>query len=102
MVNEKNENLQESEEYYRSIIQQFNGIVYQAKLDSTLIFIKGAVEKITGYTENELISENPKWTKLIYPEDFDIVNNTEHSLCSIPDFAIEREFRIISKDGQLL
>ncbi|MHA1221036.1 MAG: PAS domain S-box protein, partial [Candidatus Heimdallarchaeota archaeon] len=53
------EALKESEEKYRSFAQKFQGIAYRTKMDWTPIFYNGAVEEITGYTDEELKSWNP-------------------------------------------
>ena len=45
--------LQESEERYRSFVQNFAGIAFWGRLNLTPIFFHGAVEKITGYNEQD-------------------------------------------------
>ena len=52
------EKIQVSERKYRSFIQNFQGIAFQIDENLNLTFVHGAVEKITGYTEEEFISDN--------------------------------------------
>jgi PAS domain-containing protein len=53
------EALKLNEERYRSFVQKFKGIAYQAKMDWIPIFFHGNVEEITGYTEDEFVAGNP-------------------------------------------
>jgi PAS domain S-box-containing protein len=61
--------LKESEQRYRSFLQNFQGIAYRGSMDFTPIFFHGAVEEITGYTEAEFVSGKPRWDQVIHPED---------------------------------
>ena len=47
--------LRESEDRYRSFVQNFRGIAFQGRMDFTPIFFHGAAEEITGYTEREFL-----------------------------------------------
>jgi len=55
------ERLEKSEEKYRSFTQNFKGIAFQ--LDENLVpeFVHGAVEEITGYSEEEFKSTSVWW-----------------------------------------
>ena len=91
--------LAESEERYRSFVQNFQGVAFRAKLDFTPIFVHGAVEAICGYTEAEFLSGKPSWLELIHPDDFLRYRAEAGPIRTVPNSAIEREFRIISKHG---
>ncbi len=95
------EALKESEEKYRSFAQNFQGIAYRTKIDWTPIFFNGAVEAITGYTEEELKTWNPRWEDIIHPDDKAFVIGLEQRLQTLPNHVIELEYRIIRKDGQI-
>lgn len=92
----------ESEEKFSFFMQSFNGIAYQMNLDHEPIFIKGSIESITGYTEEDFMALNPGWNQIIHPEDAraimekgvpfaknDVGNHFTH------------EYRIIRKDGKI-
>lgn len=53
--------LKKSEERYRSFVQNFQGIAYRTGMDYIPIFFHGAVNKITGFTENEFLKGKPRW-----------------------------------------
>lgn len=93
--------LRESEERYRSFVLNFQGIGFRGKMDFTPIFFHGAVEKITGYTEDEFQAGKPRWDQVIHPDDLSTVfTEDEKKLVSVPNFSYEREYRIIRKDGR--
>jgi len=94
--------LQESEERYRSFVQNFQGIAFRGKMDFTPIFFHGAVEEITGYSEDEFVVGNPRWDQVIHPDDFGVVlAEQEKKLHSVPGYTYEREYRIIREDRQI-
>ena len=93
--------LQESEERYRSFVQNFDGIAFRGTVDFVPLFFHGKVEQITGYTEQELLSGSPRWDQIIHPEDRvprdkgrgDIARGAGHSRV--------REYRIVRRDGEV-
>jgi diguanylate cyclase (GGDEF)-like protein/PAS domain S-box-containing protein len=93
--------LRESEERYRSFLQKFRGIAFRRTIDFVPIFFHGAVEEITGYTAEEFVTENPAWDQIIHPEDFLKINESKENVLRIPGYSMEREYRIVCKDGQL-
>jgi len=96
------EKLQESQEQYRAFIENFHGIAFRGKLDFTPIFFHGAVEKITGYTEQEFTAGKPRWDQIIYPDDLHIVYLGQSAkLRTTPGLSLSREYRILRKDGQI-
>lgn len=93
--------LRNSEERYRSFMQNFQGIVLRTRLDYTPIFFLGAVEDITGYREEEFLAGDPKWYSIVYPHDRRYVLETGLSLTRQAGHRLEREYRIICKNGQV-
>ena len=96
---EMREALRASEELYRSFVQNFQGIAYRGRMDFVPLFFHGAVEEITGYTERDFLNGKPGWDQVIHPEDLAIIAKDYDGLHTIPDYANEREYRIIRKDG---
>jgi PAS domain S-box-containing protein len=92
------EALKASEERYHSFTRNFRGIAYQGDMDFKPEFFHGAVEKMTGYTEEEFLAGKPRWDHIIFHEDFAGIKDSIDSLKSIPHFAAELEYRIVRKD----
>lgn len=95
------EELRSSEARYRSFVEHFQGIAFQGRMDFTPVFFVGMVEEITGYTREEFEAGNPRWNQVIHPKDLPIVVETGKKLRSVPNHSIEREYRIIRKDGEI-
>ncbi|MFX1515491.1 MAG: PAS domain S-box protein [Promethearchaeota archaeon] len=95
------EALQESEEKYRSFLENFQGIAFRGRIDFTPIFFHGQVEEITGYTEENFVCGTPRWDQIIYQEDLPRIYDSIKGIATIPNYAIEREYRIIHKNGKL-
>ncbi|HET8687250.1 MAG TPA: PAS domain S-box protein, partial [Methanosarcina sp.] len=99
--NKAQKELQESEEKYRSFIKNFKGVVFQIDENFIPLFLHGNVEEITGYNEEEILSDRV-WKKFVHPEDLSLiyeekkkVQASSHSSCG------EIDFRIICRDGRV-
>jgi PAS domain S-box-containing protein len=93
--------LQENERKYRSFIQNFHGIAFQVDENFVPVFLHGAVEEITGYSEEEFMSRI-KWKDIIYPDDLPLVLKGEEKIQSSPSAVYEEiEFRIKHRDGRI-
>ncbi len=95
------ESLRESEERYRSFVQNFQGIAFREKIDFTPIFFHGAVEAITGYTEEDFIEGRARRDQIIHPDDLSKISESMKDIRSITNYSTEQEYRIFRKDGQL-
>jgi PAS domain S-box-containing protein len=95
------EALRESEERYRSFVQNFQGIAYRGNMDWTAVFFHGAVEEITGYPEDVFIAGKPRWDQVVHPDDLPYVYEVGQKVATIPGYATERSYRILRKDGDV-
>ncbi len=96
------EALRESEEKYRSFMENFQGIVFRGKLEGFVpILFHGAVEEITGYTAEEFIAGKPSWDQIVYPEDLVDFQDGVKAVMEALGPAVDVEHRIICKDGQI-
>lgn len=50
--------LEESEKQYRFLVESANDIIYETDFKGNFIYVNDVVEKITGYTSEELIGKN--------------------------------------------
>ncbi len=93
--------LLESEERYRSFVRDFPGIAYRGRMDFSPIFFHGAVEAITGYSEEEFTSGRRRWDQAIHPDDFARLQESVEMVRSVRGYSTEREYRIVRDDGQI-
>ncbi|KKH98245.1 hypothetical protein EO95_03330 [Methanosarcina sp. 1.H.T.1A.1] len=94
-------NVEASERKYRSFIQNFHGIAFQLDENFVPLFLHGAVEEITGYSEEEFMSWI-KWKDIIHPEDLSFVLKEEEKIQSSQSIGYEEtEFRIKHRDGRI-
>jgi len=93
--------LLESEERYRTFVQDFPGIAFRGTIDFKPIFFHGAVEKMTGYTEKQFLDGKVKWEQLIHPEDREIITNANSRLVENREFSTSDEYRIRHRDGSI-
>lgn len=88
---------------FESIVQRVNGFLYRCLNDSayTMLFMHGAVERLTGHRPEAFLSQSVAFTGLMYEEDADAAVATI-------DTAIERretwevDYRIRRADGSLV
>jgi PAS domain S-box-containing protein len=91
--------LQESERKYRSFVENFPGIAYRADVEGIPVFFQGAVEEITGYTEEDFVSGRVPWMAICHPEDWSGMEESWKRIGTMPGTAVEREYRITHREG---
>nr|WP_269851440.1 PAS domain S-box protein [Methanosarcina horonobensis] len=93
--------VKESEEKYRSFIQNFHGIVYQRNENFIPVYLHGAAEEITGYREKDF-SSRIKWKEIIHPDDLSLVLKEEKKIRNFQSTGYgDIEYRIKHKDGRI-
>jgi PAS domain S-box-containing protein len=93
------EKLKESEELYRSFLQNFKGISFKLDRDFIPIFLEGAVEEISGYSEEDFICGRIALSDLIVPEDSRLLDIGKNKMNYSPNSIMEHEYRLRRKDG---
>ncbi|MGE5431905.1 MAG: PAS domain S-box protein [Syntrophomonadaceae bacterium] len=97
--------LKDSEERYRSITDNIDDFLWTAeRIDQNMrpVFYTSSIEKVTGYSQEEFLSDSKLWFKLIYPDDLNTVNKKLKNLLKDPARqSDEIEFRIINKSGNI-
>ncbi len=95
------EALKESEEKYRGFVQNFDGIAFRGSINFKPFFFHGAVEQITGYTEDDFVIGELTWDKLVLQEDIEQLLAINEDLENTPGFSNVMEYRIRNKTGEI-
>jgi len=100
------ENLRESEERYRSLVNNTDDLVFSVDLEGYIIFANSAARKFTGCESEEIIGHS--FAEYVHPDDAAaMLAAVEQVLCEQPLQSIqgvgqEMEFRMIKKDGEVI
>jgi PAS domain S-box-containing protein len=98
--------IKESEERYRNLTENIDDFLYTFdKVGTSIrpIFYTASVEKITGYTQTDLLSDSKLILKIIHPDDFSAIKKRLNTLLkSKIQLSGEFEFRIINKHGNIV
>ncbi len=90
-----------SAENYRSFVQNFAGIAFEADLDFRIRFLHGAVREITGYDAAEFESGRVRWRDIIHPDDVARLRAGTKRLRTVANCTVVRDYRIIRQDGSI-
>lgn len=98
--------IRESEQKYRSITENIDDFLYTFERSGKYLrplFYTASVEKVTGYTQSEFLSDPKLFLKIIHPDDFTSLKKKLATLWR-NDFhsSSELEFRIINRVGNLV
>lgn len=98
--------IKESEERYRSITENLDDFFWTAERFKGLMkttFYSAAVEKMTGYTQTELLVDSKLFLKMIYPDDFpEVKEELKKFYQNFYKKSTELVFRILHKQGNIV
>lgn len=100
-IKRSSEKLRESEELYRSFLQNFKGISFKLNRNFNLLLLEGALDEITGYPEEEFISGRIKFFDLVVPENRPLIHLIRDKLVSSSNSIMEYDYRLRRKDGSV-
>lgn len=97
LVEKRTKELKESEQRFRALIQNSNDIFGIIGLDGFINFISPSVERITGFTPEEMI--NRSIFDLIYEEDIENIRNSLNEIKNTQSVLFTNQFRHYKKQG---
>jgi PAS domain S-box-containing protein len=96
----KTENkLLESEEKYRSLVEEIPSVVWTTSQSGETTYISPNVEKIYGFTQQEIYDDRKLWVGRIHPDDKKMVIMAFNALIG-ENKKFDIEYRIQRKDGE--
>jgi PAS domain S-box-containing protein len=101
MVENRTRSLMESEETYRTLVENVPLIVYTVMADETTIFLNTSVEKMIGVSPQQLTGHHELWAEYIHPKDRNRVV-TRFNRCLREGIALHDEYRMVHKDGHVV
>src|ERR671912_891033 len=87
----------ESEERFRSLVQNSSDIITILDTDGTVHYVSPAVERVTGYRPEEQVGTNAFGS--VHPDDREQALNTFAEVLKRPGLHPSLEFRVPHKDG---
>src|SRR5215203_876117 len=89
--------IKESEERFRSLVQNTSDIITILEADGTVHYVSPAVERVTGYKPEEQVGTNAFAS--VHPDDREQALNTLTEVLKRPGLHPPLEFRVPHKDG---
>ncbi|MDP4190250.1 MAG: PAS domain S-box protein [Bacteroidota bacterium] len=100
------EALKDSEEKYRSITENIDDFLWTAEIINghlRPVFYTSSVEKITGYEQEQFLTDSNLWLKILYPDDMGLFKKKLRNLLNDSvRYSDEFEFRIVNKSGNII
>jgi PAS domain S-box-containing protein len=94
-----NDILKESEERFRFLIQNSSDIIAIVDSEGNHKFVTSSIEKITGFSINEILRKNIK--EIIHPDDLDFYMKAFKDFLQNQNEIKTLQFRLICKDGTI-
>ncbi|MHA1674764.1 MAG: PAS domain S-box protein [Promethearchaeota archaeon] len=98
--NAENE-LKQSEENYRSLIENIPDVVWKIRADGKLLYISPNVSKVFGYSPEEFLENKISWPDIVHPDDR-LIGDESFSLLFSVNKAFNLTYRVIQKNGTVV
>ncbi|MFV5685685.1 PAS domain S-box protein [Flavobacterium sp. GB2R13] len=96
--NNRNKTIQlnEAKNMYRLLADNTVDLVCLHNLDTSFQYVSPSIQKLLGYTPEELIGKFPY--EFVHPEDIETLKNSIHGLTEIEDVSVRARFRNIENN----
>lgn len=101
LVRERTADLIESEEKYRTLVENVPLVVYRIRPDGEILFINHFVEELFGYSHLEMLQNPRLWSVVLYDEDrrkIEALRQVSYK----EGKELVAEYRVVHKDGHLV
>jgi PAS domain S-box-containing protein len=101
LVRERTADLIDSEEKYRTLVENVPLVVYRMKPDGEVLFVNQFVEEVFGYSPLEILRDSRIWGEIVFEEDRSRIQGLRsESLRKQKEFI--SEYRIVHKQGRIV
>lgn len=101
LVRERTADLIESEEKYRTLVENVPLVVYRMKPNGEVLFVNQFVEEVFGYSPLEILRDSGIWREIVFEEDRARIQTLRSdSLEKQKEFI--SEYRIVHKQGRIV
>jgi len=97
---QRDKELEDSEEKYRTLSGNIPGMIYRAKADWSAEFFSHSETVCGGYLIDDLKSGKIKWLDIIHPDDKQRVFDEGSELAGKPG-TLKQQYRILAKNGSV-
>jgi PAS domain S-box-containing protein len=95
------QDLRQSEEQYRRLVDNIPGSIFQANADWTVDFLDPGIEDIIGYQPEEFTSGRMRWSEIVLAEDIPPVKEIFKQALK-KDRKYARKYRLKTKAGKIV
>lgn len=92
------EQLRQSEEKYRSLVEKISEVIYSINLQGEVTFISPSVEAFLGYSPDEVIGK--RFTDFVAPEEFVRINKNFEEISAGKELK-SQEYKALTKCGHI-
>jgi PAS domain S-box-containing protein len=82
-----------------SLMNNVPGVVYRGLRDWSITFVGAEVERLTGYTAEEVLQGSARWRDIVHPDDLPSVMMAFRSAVREQRKVLRVEYRITHRDG---
>ena len=97
LVKERTAALQESEEYFRALIENSSDVIQIVDSEGIIRYVSPSVQQVMGYKPEELIGRPS--VEVVHPDDLSIVTKAFEDAFQKPEAPVITECRCKHKDG---
>ena len=93
--------LEETERRYRTLVERLPVVTYVAELGPSgrWLYVSPQIESMTGYDAEEWTARPDLWFECVHPDDRDLVEEAE-ARCAREGGPLDMEYRLIARDGR--